>query len=515
MDGFSYALDASYEHLNGQQRNSSSESQQYIFTAKQRITPEDDLYFQVGYLKSDAGDVALHYEPTNTVHGFHVAEKQEPTLYAGWHHEWSPGSHTLLLVGRLDDKLTLHNPNENILFLKTGLFGGSVQEVKYSQVDPPAELNFENNFTLYSAELQHIWETPRYSLLVGGRWQWGDVDSQETMTRFLPAIHESVSSDLERGNAYAYGSWQVFDPLRLIAGVSYDHVTFPNNAVSPPFSTGESSRDLLAPKAGLVYEPWKRGLFRASYTKSLGGLYFDNSVRIEPTQVAGFNQAFRSLIPESEAGLVPGTEFETVAVGFDQSFSSGTWFGIEAEQLTSAGSRDVGAFQSFVELIGPQTATSTRETLDFRERSIAAYAGQLIGDNLSVGARYRVSEAKLRERFPNIPNSASGLEQLESNERATLQKLSLTANFYHRCGAFAQWETAWYHQDNSGFNPSTPGDDFWQHNVTVGYRFPRRHAEVRVGVLNLLDTDYRLNPLNLHGDLPRGRTLVASLRLNF
>jgi len=515
VDGFSYAIDAAYQSLNGQQPNGSSESQQYLLTMKQRVTQEDEAYFQIGYLKSDAGDVALHYEPNSAQPGFHVEETQEPTLYAGWHHTWSPGSHTLLLFGRLDDTITLRNPDQNILFLQTGLFGGPVQSVQSGQVVPPVNLHFHSEFTLYSTELQQILETPRYSLVVGGRWQSGNLDAHDSMTRVFPAIDESVDSALERGNAYAYGSWQVFDPLRVIAGVSYDHLRYPDNADAPPLSSGESTGDLLAPKAGLIFEPWKRGLFRASYTKSLGGLYFDNSVRLEPTQVAGFNQAFRSLIPESVVGLVPGTEFETIAVGFDQSLRSGTWFGIEAQQLSSNGDRDVGAFQSFVDLVAPQTATQTREKLDFRERSLVAYAGQLLGDNFSLGARYRISEAKLDERFPGIPNTATGLDQLESDERATLQQLSLTANFHHRCGAFAQWETSWYHQDNSGFNPSTPGDDFWQQNVIIGYRLPRRRAEVRLGVLNLLDTDYRLNPLNLHADLPRGRTFVASLRLNF
>ena len=515
VDGLSYAVDAAYQSLNGQQPNGQSESQQYILTLKQRVTPDDEAYFQLGYFKSDAGDVALYYYPTNAQPGFHVEEKQEPTLYAGWHHAWSPGSHTLLLFGRLDDSLTLRNPDQNILFLQTGLFGGPIQSVQSGPLVPPVNLHFNSDFTLYSTELQQIWESPRYSLVFGGRWQSGDVDSHDTMARVFPAIDESVSSTLERGNVYAYGSWQVFDPLRLIGGVSYDHLRYPDNADAPPLSTGEASRDLVAPKAGLVFEPWKRGVFRASYTKSLGGLYFDNSVRLEPTQVAGFNQAFRSLIPESVVGLVPGTEFETIAVGFDQSLPGGTWFGIEAQQLESNGDRDVGAFQSFVELIAPQTATQTREKLDFHERSLVAYAGQLLGDNFSLSARYRVSEAKLHERFPDIPDSATGLDQLESDTRATLQQLSLTANFHHRCGAFAQWETAWYHQDNSGFSPPLPGDDFWQQNVMVGYRLPRRQAEVRLGVLNLFDTDYHLNPLNLHADLPRGRMFTASLRLNF
>jgi outer membrane receptor protein involved in Fe transport len=65
------------------------------------------------------------------------------------------------------------------------------------------------------------------------------------------------------------------------------------------------------------------------------------------------------------------------------------------------------------------------------------------------------------------------------------------------------------------YTPSLATADFWQHNVMVGYRFAHRHAEIRAAILNVADTDYRLNPLNLQRELPRGRTFVGSLRLNF
>jgi outer membrane receptor protein involved in Fe transport len=91
----------------------------------------------------------------------------------------------------------------------------------------------------------------------------------------------------------------------------------------------------------------------------------------------------------------------------------------------------------------------------------------------------------------------------------------LGINFTHPSGFFAQWESDWYQQSNSGYTPALQDANFWQHNVAVGYRFPRRTAELRLSVLNLFDTDYRLNPLNLHQELPRGRTLAATLRLNF
>ncbi len=511
IGGFSYAFDAFYQQLNGQQPNGQSEQTQYYLTLKQQVTPADEAYFQIGKYKAEAGDVANRFDPATTTPGFNVNEQQEPTLYAGWHHTWVPGSHTLFLAARLDDQLSLYDPNKNILFLLTGLFGPPVNQVQSGPVIPPVNLNFSSDFKLYSAELQQIWETANYSLIVGGRWQSGDVSSDAAMTRIFPALAEQVNGTLERGDLYAYGSWQVLEPLRLIAGVNYDHLTFPNNADLPPFQAGESSRELVSPKAGFLLEPWKRGLFRASYTKSLGGLYFDNSVRLEPTQVAGFNQAFRSLIPESVVGLVPGTEFTTTGVAFDQSLPSGTWFGLELEQLDSTGTRDVGAFSSFVPLIAPATATNTRQTLDFRERNLALYAGQLLGDNFSVGGRYLISQAALNQNFPDIPPTATGLNQLEGEEQATLQQLALTLNFQHRSGVFAQWTSACYHQNNSAY----PDEAFWQHNLMMGYRFPRRSAEIRFGVLNLFETDYRLNPLNLHAELPRTRMFVTSLRLNF
>jgi hypothetical protein len=49
----------------------------------------------------------------------------------------------------------------------------------------------------------------------------------------------------------------------------------------------------------------------------------------------------------------------------------------------------------------------------------------------------------------------------------------------------------------------------------AGYRFPRRKAEILVGLLNLTDQNYRLNPLTLYNELPRRRTLMARFQVNF
>jgi outer membrane receptor protein involved in Fe transport len=87
--------------------------------------------------------------------------------------------------------------------------------------------------------------------------------------------------------------------------------------------------------------------------------------------------------------------------------------------------------------------------------------------------------------------------------------------YNHRSGFFAQLDARWWSQSNQGYSPDRPGDDFWQVDAFVGYRFLRRRVELRAGIVNLTDQDYRINPLNLTAELPRERAFTARLQFNF
>jgi hypothetical protein len=91
----------------------------------------------------------------------------------------------------------------------------------------------------------------------------------------------------------------------------------------------------------------------------------------------------------------------------------------------------------------------------------------------------------------------------------------LVATFNHPSGLFSQFEADWYSQANHGYPGTQPGDEFWQINLFAGYRFPHRRAEISLGLLNLTDSAYHLDPLTFYSELPRGRTLAARLRFNF
>ena len=150
---------------------------------------------------------------------------------------------------------------------------------------------------------------------------------------------------------------------------------------------------------------------------------------------------------------------------------------------------------------------------------MSATANQLLSRDWSLGARYRFSLAELDRRLIDIPPNALDLSELpfapERDEEARLHQVNLMVFYHHPCGFFSRVDALWTQQENDGYMPALPGDDFWQVNALVGYRFPRRRAEVRLGVLNLTDQDYRLNPLNLTQRLLRSRTLMTSLSFNF
>jgi hypothetical protein len=52
--------------------------------------------------------------------------------------------------------------------------------------------------------------------------------------------------------------------------------------------------------------------------------------------------------------------------------------------------------------------------------------------------------------------------------------------------------------------------------VILGYRFWENRGDVRVGLLNLTDDDYRLNPLSVYSStLPRERVYSLSVKLEY
>ena len=276
------------------------------------------------YQDARQGDLIQYYDQRDAAPGVHFRELQQPAIILlGYHHEWAPGIHTLLLAGRLADEIFFNdlNTDANIAaFNQTGrpnvsgssiILHNSAGEIIRAPAGfppfplfEPLDLHYHNTFTTYTGELNQIWEQGNNTLIFGARFQSGEFHTSDRLDhavrpipRFFfnvpPAAHD-FNTSLERESFYIYDTWRPFRTLSLTAALSYDRLEFPTDYRNAPIVSGQDSRDRLSPKAGVIWNPVGNLFLRGAYAQSLGGVSFDESVSLEPNQVAGFNQVLRA-----------------------------------------------------------------------------------------------------------------------------------------------------------------------------------------------------------------------------
>lgn len=531
FQNFSYDFEAFYRFDPGQRINNDLEERVLALTLKHQLTPQDSIFLRVQHAAIEGGDLAQRYDPNSASPAYRYKETQAPAVTLGYHHEWSPGNHTIFLVTRLEDTASVTNPTQATLFtirpdVDPVNLPGVTELVAVNNITMREQL--EGKLEIYSGELQQIFQQPKHTTILGGRAQYGhfhttnlqDDPSAPFSAYFPPPGEPSAQQDFttpfKRFSIYGYHQWQIVDSLQLIGGLTYDLLSFPENFRYAPISSEEKTVDQVSPKAGLVWTPAKNTALRFAYTRALSGASLDQSQQLEPAQVAGFVQSFRSLIPESVAGPNAGARFETYGLSLEQKFDSGTFLGILGEFLRSDVSRLLGAFDGLPDQFDFAIPSGLRQDLDYQEQSLLFTANQLLNQEWSFGARYRLSRADLKQDLVDVPDFLP-FGSIEPRQRfeSLLHHLGVFAIYNHPCGFFAKVEAEWYRQTHTGFTPGESLEDFWQFNLFAGYRFPRRKAEAAIGLLNLTDQDYRLSPLSYVNELPRERTLALWLRFNF
>ena len=541
------------------------------------------FYALIKWQNEKSGDLLQDYDNRPGNAGLRFEEKQTPgLLLASWNHRWSPGVHTLFLGGRLaaDQVLTAPGTDQLLLqrdpaylqlgFLQSDGNGG----LEYSSATlrnatvPPVSQNpdgsqkvsadfqsgiapflglgpvtgvysdkfdfaTQRKFEIYSAEIQQIWQSRRQTLLLGGRWQGGPFDTKARLDLRDPAVAsfftspaalQDVSVDFERRSVYAYDFLTVVPGLTLIAGGSWDLLKHPDNFRNPPVDDRQDKTEKTSGKFGFTFSPSPWFTLRGVYLEALGGVTFDESVRLEPVQLAGFNQAFRTVISESVAGAgsVEAPVYRNRGLSIEGSLPTRTWWGASFNLLTEDVQRTVGAFDLLTVPDLPHgipiLPAGTTEALAYREEVFTAGVNQLIGSEFAVGAGYRHTRSDLHYRATQIPVSLAA--SAERFDVAALHETTFNANWNSPAGWFARTEANWFVQDLGGTiggqpGNTPPGDDFWQINLQAGLRFHRNQREVTVGVLNFTGRDYHLSPLSSMPELPRARTFFLRCRVSF
>ncbi|MBL9175437.1 MAG: FecR domain-containing protein [Verrucomicrobiales bacterium] len=514
-----YAADAYYASGDGVASNTDFEQTAVQVQGKFQAGDRDTVYLQALGAWQEAGDLVTYGDPYFSNTDLRTTEELHPILAAGWHRAWSPEHHTLVLGGWIDSSQSLTDPTSQGLVI-TRNPAGQIRLIDSFPAPQPVGRSYDSSESWLSIEGQHIWETPRNTVIVGVKYQSGRLDAENDysgLNRLLAPPGTSLNADARRTQIYAYDTWRIVDSLALTAGISGDWETYPGNFRSGPLTDGDEQASQASPKFGVVWEARTNLWLRGAYTRSLGGVGLEQSLRLEPTQVAGFNQAFRSLIPESVVGTVPGTQMQTGNAAIETRFGPNTLLGLEGDWLKSSGSRRIGAYGLVTDPRERFAPTSFAEDLEFVDRGITAYVGQLAGRDWTLFLRYRAGftdyEESLPEAASNIRIRVPGLASESSTDIVT-QAVTLSGRFNHPTGWFAGADTTWTHQSGSGAW-AEPTDAYWMVNAFVGHRFWERRVEILVGLENLANQSYQVSPLTLIAAPPQERSFVARLKWTY
>jgi tetratricopeptide (TPR) repeat protein len=526
----SYSLDLDYRHYDGTRPNNYLSRIEWFSQIKYQLTPKDSIFLLAEYRDYSSGDNFLYYNPSQASPHYSYTESQTPNILGAYHHEWSPGVHTLALGGRLENHQQFSDKSVNALVLQTNGAGHVTGDFPVG-LDPATgsdnggvDVADSVDFDIYTAELNQIFQDDIQTLVFGARLQGGQFTTHNVISNVQPSylapffsdppVDATENNNYDRASVYGYYTLEPVERLWLTAGLAYDYLNYPANFRSPPVSSGNDTRYHLGPKAALVWSPLPEATLRGIYSSSLGGVSYENSYRLEPAQLAGFVQSYGSIIPESVVGSLSAPTYDVYGVALDLKFKTRTYVGVQAQYLTAAVQDQIGVF-NFPDAVPPSpmsaVPSSTPRQLEFYEPSLAITANQLVGNCWSLGAQYQIAQAKLETAYPQIQPVDPAANSTVS---ATLQQARLFVVFNHPSGFFSRLESLWFNQYNYDYSPSLPGDDFFQENILVGYRFRHQYGEISFGVLNLSNTDYHLNPLNTYSEIPTGRCFVFRLQIS-
>jgi Flp pilus assembly protein TadD len=509
--GTAYALDLDYQYNEGTRPNNDLERTEIYVQGKQQIGPQDAAMLLLKFQEYSSGDNFQYLDPAEANSSYRYDESQSPIAVGFWRHEWSPGIQTLALGGRLENlqRFTATETNWVVLINDAGSLS--------SPLDYRLDVELESEFKSFVGEMSQIVRTDHHTLVAGLRLNDGTLQTRSKFfddTGFAQIFgarqgetefaFREVNEDFSRTVLYLYETWSPGDALSLTAGLAWDVLEWPANFRRPPVADGLMEESRILPKAALVWRALPQVTIRGMYAQAMGGVSLDESYRLEPAQLAGFSQAYRTVIPESLVGSVSGHLLNVAGVAVDIHLPSRTYVGAEFSHLGSAVQRKAGVFGIDSAVEGHVLQLSER--IEYAGNSVGATIHQLLGERYALGGVYRFGRSSLERSWQETGSLQSGDADLHS---LRLQAVcNMASGFFMQSSCTLYWQSYLYAMAEGDEDHQT-----W--DMEAGWRLARQRGEVSVGLLNLLNQDYRLHPLSAIPDLPRERVLFARLRLSF
>jgi len=443
------------------------------------LSPDTSVQAEYRYRKTEYGDLLMRFSPDEYYPG-QRNEVERHSFRVGGRHDLSVDSTLLasLAYQNADTSLTDREfPNPFFGAPDDPFFPLNQLDALGLFADLPEDA--------YSAEVQHLYRSPRLKLTSGAGYFHVDGTLDLNVEADLapvfglpdpfivPLAAEEIPTDVRHGNFYSYAHLQPLDSVSVTLGGSVDRVygDFP----------GEDTTK-FNPKLGAIWDLTQATAIRAAYFTTLKRTLVTNQT-LEPTQVAGFNQFY------DDPNL---TEAKRYGVALDHKFSRTLYGGLELSKRDL----DVPFFDQ----------NNIQDTADWDERIGRAYLFWTPTSQLALTLQYSDEKYTRDESFPE------GLVDLET------KRVDLGASYFHPKGLGGMLKVSHIDQDGDfrGIYTSGRGSDrFWVADAAVSYRLPARRGMVSAGVSNLFDEKFNYFDVDLNNSsIQPTRMLFVRLTLD-
>jgi Tfp pilus assembly protein PilF len=325
----------------------------------------------------------------------------------------------------------------------------------------------DNDFDVYTGELQYLYRAPSWGLTTGARYYVADNDEQISFLVPIPDPPYEIPYSLDFAyrprdiSVYSYADVALPGHLTLTVGASFDDV-----------QGGTFDRNELNPKFGLMWQPRDGTTVRLAAFQSVVRLSPSRQniqPSLEPTPVTGFNQFFYGSEAERD---------RRYGLAVDQRISASVSAGVEGSKRHL----DI----PFMRQLPPPTPGFEIVTTKVEEANVRAYLYWSASPRVAAGAEYEYDLFDNDAEFTPL-----GYVTLETH------LVPLHVDYFHPNGFSGGVMATWARQRGNfteffpPFATFRDDDDFWVVDAYLQYRLPRRWGIVRLEARNALDEEFQ------------------------
>ncbi len=292
------------------------------------------------------------------------------------------------------------------------------------------------------------------------------------------------------------GTVTLSDSLFVNLGGSYERVEW-SGFDEAPFTSDTETRSRVNPKAGIIFRPSTRAMYRIGYGESLGKGVNVDLASIEPTLIGGISQRFNDN---------PGTFSRNLGTGADlQPWKNGyigaEWVRRWLQRADSVGIYDLKInFDDFT--VERDVQFNQLGSTEIHQDLLNSYWYQILSSQWVCGVDYRFG----REVEQEFNGSA-----IRDHRAKGFSRYFLPNGFFFQA-------TSTYRYQGRENSLIVEGDSSggWLFGAGIGYRLPTRQGVVLAEIDNILGKDLNLDQQSYFQDIVAREPMVKlAVNLNF